>query len=259
MARSRSDRPRGDGTLSPEQAQALAALAAKAARRRGRSAPVITACLPRVELLSLAGTVRPVMELRLRDLADLQGWLSDHVPHPLRDVPPAWADPHPETRRERLQAAWQQAREWPPKLGTPQAGEILATPAGLVAFVLVCLQRCDATVTATEAASIAAGMSGAEWAALRRVAWGRQPWEELREELDPDAQAEDSGPPPDWAEGFHDLANRTGWTFGVIGELTVTQYRVVRSGTAPAYRGMVRKAGETLEQLAARERETFSG
>jgi hypothetical protein len=257
VVRSRSD-VLGDGVLSPEQARALADLAAAARLRRGRSAPSLSLCLPRVEIVALAGVARPVMELRLCDLADLQGWLADQVPHPLAGVPPAWADPDPATRPDRLKAAWRRAREWPPKLGTPQAGEVLGTPAGLVAFVLVCLRRCDPSVTATDAAEVAAKMGPAEWATLRRIAWGRQPWEELREELDPSA-AEDPGPPPDWAEGFQDLAATTGWTFEQIGELTVTQYRIARSGTAPAYRGLVRGAGETLEQLAARERETFGG
>jgi hypothetical protein len=245
------------GELPPERLEALALLSRHAARRRGRSAPPLTLCLPCVQFLTLAGTVRPVQELRLRDLADIQGWLADQVPHPLAGLPPAWADPDPDTRRARLWAAWRAARDWPPRLGTAAAADVLATPEGLVLFTLVCLRRCDDQVDATSAASIAAGMAPEEWASLRRVAWGRQPWEELRDELDPDATADSDGPPPDWCEAFHEVAERTGWTFEQIGELTVSQYRVIRSGTAPVYRGLTRRAGESLEQLAARERETF--
>lgn len=237
----------------------LRALAALASRRKSRDAVPLDWLLPRVRFVPLGGMSRPVAELRLRDLADLQGWLADQAPHPLRDVPPERLDPEPETRRARLQAAWKAARDWPPRLGSEDAAALLESPAGRVAFVAVCLRRCDPSVTAEDAATVAAAMDAAEWANLRRVAWGLQPWRELQGELDPTSlDAPDAGP-PDWTEAFHEIAGRTGWTFDEIGALTLGQYRAIRSGSGPVYRGLTRRHGETPEQLAARERETFGG
>jgi hypothetical protein len=134
-----------------------------------------------------------------------------------------------------MEAAFGPSRRWPPKLGTPEGNRLLLTDAGAVAFVLICLRRCDPSVTPAEALAIARDMTPEEGLALRRIAYGIPPWREVAAELG--LLEEHAGPAMDWAEAFADLAERYGWMPGEVGELTLGQWRAYRTGKSDVYRG----------------------
>lgn len=64
-------------------------------------------------------------EITLDGMARLQSWIREHVPHPVEQIKP-WLDGLPsEERRELLETAMDQARDWPPLLGTAEGAMAL--------------------------------------------------------------------------------------------------------------------------------------
>jgi hypothetical protein len=219
-------------------------------RRKQRTAAPITAILPRVKVVSLGGKLRPIAELRLIDLAELQAWIEEQVPSPLAGLP----EPGDPERDAALRRTWIPAREWPPKLGTDEASGIINQPEGLIAFVLVALRRGDPSVTPQDAAECAVKMAPEEWMTLRRIAWGVSPWREVRGEL---VSEDEIGPPIDWVEAFAQMAEVYGFTPETVGNLTLSQWRGYRAGKADVYRGLDRQPGESVKELRERERRLF--
>jgi hypothetical protein len=180
----------------------------------------------------LGGKMRAVAQLRIGDLAILQGWLEDQVPSPMDSLPPH-DDPG---RPAALQSAFRACREWPPKLGTEEGAALLATDAGTVAFVLVCLRRGDPGITLEDAIACARTMTPKEGKALHRIAYGVAPWREAAAEL---FEAEPPGPPIDWADAFDKLAERFGWGPDQVAALTISQWRTYRTGKSDTYRAKI--------------------
>lgn len=214
---------------------------------------------PRPVLVTLAGEPFAASELTLGDLALLQSWLRQAAPHPLRDLPPPWADPEPGTRRARLVDAWHAAKAWPPAVGDGDDAAYLGSPEGRAVFLVLVLGKHDESFTAERAAGLVGRMSAADWAALRRVAWGVPPWRELAGELD-DVWAEHQArrsEPADWGELVVE-AVRDGHDFATLAGWTLTQFRLFRSGgKADEYRA-VQSPGESREAFEARLAETFA-
>jgi hypothetical protein len=232
----------------------LAAQAAAVARRRERASVPLSAVLPAPRRLVLGGRACLVGELRLVDLAALEAWAAEQMEHPLAGLPPAAYDPEPATRRGRLLAIWPAARAWPPRFGAGACRDLLASPAGMVATVLVALRRFDASVDEAAAGQIAGSMTPAEWGAFYREAYGSPAWREVLAELDPD---DDAGDPVDWCEAVDEVSRERGWSYDQVGALTIGQWRCVRShGSAPVYR-MRPRPGETPAEVMARERAIF--
>lgn len=239
--------------LTPERlAEMRAGQAAAIARRHRRAAPPLTRVLPAPVVIRLGGRLVAVGELRLIDLAELQQWLTDQVPHPLDALPPAGLDPDPESRRSRVLAAWEAAKDYPPRFGSASARPLLASAAGLVRVLGLCLRRGDPAATEADALDLATAMDALDWARLHRVAYGGESWQELLRELDP--PADDPAPPPNWVEAILDVVEHRHWTFEQVGHLTLSQWRALRGGAnAFAYRCEPRP-GETLAEARERER-----
>jgi hypothetical protein len=203
-----------------------------AALRRGRDAafarardhsPPITRVCPVSRAIPLGGGHRTASELRIADLAQLQAWLEEQVPHPLASIPPAWADSEPESRLERLAAAWEAAASWPVRYGTERAAELLGTIPGRAFFLWLCLRRDDPTFGVVDALALLHEITHAEWAGLLRVAYGRTPRQEIADELAPD---ETPGRMSNWCVSFHRaVMSDAGITYANIGELTISQWR----------------------------------
>jgi len=66
---------------------------------------------------TIGGMTFRFSELPLAALARLQSWLRDNVPHPIEAIAPHLGGLTEEERREMLEAARIEAREWPPKIG----------------------------------------------------------------------------------------------------------------------------------------------
>lgn len=215
---------------------------------------------PRPVLVTLAGEPFRASELTLGDLATLQSWLRQAAGHPMEAIPPARSDPEPGTRRARLLAAWRAQKAWPPLLGSDDDAALLDSPEGRAVFLVLCLGRHDPAFDAERASALAARLAEAEWAALRRVAYGLPPWRELAAELDP-AWAEDQAAAagdPDWAAVVCAAVASAGLDYAAIERWTPTQLRLFASGgVLGEYRAAMRP-GESKEAFEARMVATFS-
>lgn len=131
--------------------------------------------LPVARVVVLGGAPRAAIELQLRDIAEFQAWLEEAVPHPLADMPPAWCDPEPGTRRSRVLAAWEAAKTWPVRFGSPEGNLLMASDGGRALFLAVCLRKLDARFTAVDAVELLPRVTPQEWSGLSRVAYGVLP------------------------------------------------------------------------------------
>jgi hypothetical protein len=148
--------------------------------------PPITRVLPVPRAIPLGGSLRVASELTMGDLARLQAWLEGQTPHPMEGLPPAWADPSPETRPGRLAAAWEAAKSWPVRYGTEAGSILLGSPEGRAYFLSLALRPADPGFGVADALELLARITPTEWAGLRRVAYGITPREELADEIAPD-------------------------------------------------------------------------
>lgn len=240
--------------LTPEQtAELLAGQAAAIARRRVRSAPPLTRVLAAPCVVPLGGVPTRLGELTLSDLAALQQWVADRSPHPLDGLPPAGLDDEPETRRERLKAAWEAARTWPPRFASPEARALTTSPTGLLELLRLCLRRADPGATEADALEVAGRMVAADWATVHRVAFGVDPWREILLEVEPEPES----PPVNWVEAILEVVERTGWTLPQVGELTVSQWRAIRGGVEAFAYKFTPRPGESLRETRDREARMF--
>lgn len=225
--RERAQRPR----ITAEQIEELRRRRVEGLERAAKESAPITSVLPRKQAVRLGGKPYKVGQLRIGDVALLQGIIELETPNPM-DSLPLEGDP---ARPAAMEAAWEAIRQWPPKLGTEEGEAWLLSDVGIVAFVWVCLSRSRPKLTRDEAEAIAQGMTRQEYRILRRVAWGTPLWKEAATELGK-LDGEASGPPIDWAEAFRDLADWFGWTPDQVAKLTTSQWRAYRTGKADVYR-----------------------
>jgi hypothetical protein len=185
--------------------------------------PQITRALPVARAIPLGGSPRVASELQLKDLAELQAWLEEREPHPMDGMPPAWADPEPETRPGRLAAAWERAATWPARLGTDRAAGLLEVPEGRCFFLLLVLRKADPGFGLAEAAGLLPRITPAEWSGLARVAWAINPREEIAGELAPDRSPAGGS---NWCLSLHRATQAGGgMTYRELGGLYLSQWR----------------------------------
>lgn len=188
--------------------------------RAGQYIPVITRILPVARVVSMGGRDCVVEELRLKDLAELQGYVECQVPHPLAGMPSAWADPEPDTRKARLAAALRAADLWPPGIGSDAGATILSAPAGRAFFLTLVVAKSDPTFRLADAITLLPSITPAEWSAFTRVAYGITPREEIVAELAPMLK----GKPTDWCKSLDQLMEHRGLTYEQMAELTISQF-----------------------------------
>jgi hypothetical protein len=189
--------------------------------------PPITRALPVARAIPLGGSPHVATELQLKDLAELQGWLEEREPHPLDGMPPAWADPEPETRLERLAAAWERSATWPARLGTDRAAGLLEGPEGRCFFLILVLRKAEPGFGLAGALDLLPRVTPAEWAGLRRVAWAISPREEIASELAPDRSPSGGS---NWCVSLHRATQAGGgMTYRELGGLYLSQWRLLCS------------------------------
>jgi hypothetical protein len=210
--------------------------------------PPITRVIPVARAIKLGGESHVVDELRLGDLAEIQAWIESAEPHPLDGMPPASADPEPESRLARLAEAWEKARAWPPRLGTTRAGQLLNSNEGRTFFLVFCLSRRNPSFGLAQALELLPKITPAEWASLRRVAYGITPREEIAAELDDE---DDGDGPPDWCRSVHNALQAEGCPdYRGIGQIYLSQWRNICSqGKAIEKRS---EFGEKVKRVATK-------
>lgn len=198
--------------------------------------PPLTRAIPVPRAMKFGGLAIVAHELRLVDLAELQAFVEDSAGHPLAEMP---------KDLEGFRAAWHSAPSWPPRIGTPEGSAILASPPGRQLFVGLVARR-----TVDDHLAGAVGLAGpAEWAAFNRVAWGLSPREEIAGIIAPDATP---GGGSDWCEDVAAICERYHMTPAQVGELTVSQYRMLASGgkCGERSRSFADKARKVIRLLA---------
>lgn len=220
----------------------------------------ITRVVPTPEPVMVAGAVRLVWPLRLRDVATLQAWLRIAAPSPLAlalaDI--ASGGLEGKARHRRLREAYDLAEAWPPRYGSPEADRRFATHEGICFFLSVVAER--SRWTPDELAEVLAKITRDEYAALARSAFGPDPLDELgrlmglydEPEADEDAPRDDLN----WAEAFAEAAEATGWTFDQVADLTVPQWVAFRSGGKPARAAEI-PPGMTVADYSRRQHRRF--
>jgi hypothetical protein len=152
----------------------------------------ITKSLPRPRKVILGGQAYRVGELTLNDMADLQGWIKDNVPHPLTAIRPYLEGLPPEDRRLLLAEAYKDAKDYPPRFGTPQGNELLfRSRDGFVFFMWTALKRHN-RITQAEVEELYPRLTADEIDELFRGAHGSEPEDEIEAMVTgPKAIAED--------------------------------------------------------------------
>jgi hypothetical protein len=163
--------------------------------------PPITRVLPVPRAIPLGGQLHVATELRMVDLARLQRWLEEQVPHPLASIPPGWADPEPETRLARLAVAWEAAASWPVRYGTTAGAILLGSDGGRAYFLSLVLRPANPDLGPVECLDLLPSITPIEWAGLRRVAYGLTPREEIADELAPEPGG--GGRTANWCLSLH--------------------------------------------------------
>lgn len=167
-------------------------------------------------------------ELRLSDLAALQGWIEAQVGDPMEGHPPGWADPDPATRPDRLLALWASSSGWYPTPATPRGAALLTSPSGRRFFLGLVLGRHHPDLTDADLDAILAQTTPAQWGALVRVAYGVSPKMEILAELAPD----DEGGPTNWPKNIVAIMREYCLTFVEVADLTLSQWRLLCSDGA---------------------------
>lgn len=187
----------------------------------------ITKLIPRARPVSLAGTVYPIWEFRLQDLATLQGWLDDEWVDPLDGVEEALTQGKlsPEEREDLFFEAHEAVEQGPPVDGSLAATLKFSTRQGLCAFLITALARsrpAGRVFAYSEITHILDHMTTPEYLKLRRVCFGASSFRTLTQKLmGYDAPGENSGT---WAESIDEVARSHGWTYEYIYSLTITEF-----------------------------------
>ncbi len=213
--------------------------------------------------VAIGGTTVLASELRLRDLAALESVVAELCPDPLADLDPAAAD-YP----ERLKALYDGT--WPPPIGSAEADAVLlGSDGGRAAFVLtVC--RLQADMNAERALELARADDPPGWSELTRIAFAlprRDLWAEVVRLIDahlgiePFAAApelpEASDEPITWPEAVAETCEAYGLTIDQVGDLTLGQWRALRSGGKAPVRSEPVPADPELAESVAKARWAF--
>jgi hypothetical protein len=190
----------------------------------------IGAVIPTPIPVAVAGSVRLVAPLRLRDVAEMQTWLSCRIPCPLAAALADLEGLEGKYRNRRLSAAYEALEAWPPRYGSPEAEAEFSKLDGLAFFLAIVGRRSG--WTAEDLADVLAGIRPAEYAALCLAAFGSDPLDEcgrLMGIYQPEAEDGRRSEDLNWAEAFADVADATGWTFDQIADLTLSQWTAYRT------------------------------
>jgi hypothetical protein len=142
--------------------------------------------------------------------------------------------PAPEALTLACREAMRAARDWPPRLGSEAARELLVTVGGSAAFLMACAA---VPLPADDAVALALDMTAADWSAVGRVAWGVRPAEAIRRAVEGAAAAGGDGEPAepaDWCAVVETLSRKRGMAYEAVLDLPLVQVaHMLREGRPP--------------------------
>jgi len=180
-------------------------------------------------LLGQPETVYLVSPLRPVDLADLESLAFATWQNPVETLPAT--DENTPEHRHALRKALDAAEAGPPAWSDTNNPE-LSTASAMA--LLRAVMRNHPGMTEEALQILAMQLTATQWQRIYRVAWGVDPARELIQRIDrligfpPD--------PPDgvpWAQAIASLAESTGWTLEVIGQLSLASINLLRNGGKP--------------------------
>jgi hypothetical protein len=187
---------------------------------------------PAPEGLTLAGREVVVRPLRLRDLLELERSLATLAPSSWELLATDDGSPPP---RRKCREALKAARDWPPRMGSGTARDLLLTVGGSAAFLMACAA---APLSADDAIALALDMTAADWSAVGRVAWGVRPAEAIRRMVEGTEDADEDGEPAepaDWCAVIDRIARERHLGYEAILDLPLVQVgHMLRAGEPPA-------------------------
>lgn len=205
----------------------------------------ITALIPVPRPIVLAGRVHRTRELRLWDLACLQGWLDRSVPDPMdavRAIPPDLDEP---ARRKALARAYKAADAGGPMLFEPSGTIALASPEGLAVFVWVALRRWNKPFGMAEATQLALALSWDDYLRLHAVAFPVDPLAAIGRLIWGPDRSPPRGRQLTWVEAIVTLAKDWGVPLSHVYRLTFTEFVAMRRGGEQPLRGRPLRDGES--------------
>lgn len=222
----------------------------------------LTRVVPTPEAVRAGGSVRLVHPLRLRDVARIEAFVRSRVPCPL-DVALdeiAAKGLRGRARQRRLAEAYEACEAWPPRFGDPAADAVLDTADGIVFLLALIADRSGWTRGDLE--DLLGSIEPGDLARIRAAAFQADPIDRLTDLMglrDPDPEP-DAAPsePANWGESFARAAELTGWTFDQIADLTLPQWRALRTG-GKVDRSATIPPGMSAAEAGERQRRKFWG
>lgn len=204
-----------------------------------------------------------VSQITLRDLATLQTLVEVQHPHPI-DVAIAEAGEDWNEVRRILGRDPDAVIEYPPCYGDKRAAEHTETLGGLAVLLHRAMERAGETLgkeslDLDDVLDLCKVITIPQWMRIQRIIWGTPAWAEGQGLLAPKTNDPDEPEAVDWAEEVKQLCETFSYTPDQVGELYMSQWRILRAGgKADAYRPVV-PYGMSFEEIGEYNRRLWRG
>lgn len=218
----------------------------------------ITAIIPVVRRIELAGRLYRVGEFRLIDLAELQFCLEESQADPVEDVFSRLGELEGPERHKAIADAHEAAVE-PPTIWDDRGSAWLDTVEGLATLLLIALQR-HQSIEAEDCVRIANEITPYQLDRLRRIVFGVRSLKVL-ERLLGLSEPSRRGKPIRWPQLVAEVADAYHTAdLPVIYSRTLTEFAALRSGgKVDDEEGRELAPGEDLAKAVAEQRRRFYG
>lgn len=184
----------------------------------------LTRIVPAVRTLRIAGSPRPVAELRIRDLADIQSWLDARSPLP--------SVPRDAGLRERFQAAKAlvDACEQTPLLDAKEGRDALDTREGIAVVLYLAVSRHDKSYSPQNAAEDALAIDDDEYAELWRILLNADPLRPAFAVFNEGMESPGNADSIDWPKSIAEFCAEFHCLPAAVYGLTVSEFMALRAG-----------------------------
>jgi hypothetical protein len=207
----------------------------------------ISAILPSPRPVTLGEATYRVGELRLCDIAKLQGWLDSRWPNPMDALRDKLPDMEEAERRDALRQAHDEATKGPPCWGDERSHEEFRCVDGLLTILRVALLRSHPGLSDGDIEAIACVMTRDQYRALMATLEWDDPVDEI--EWNMGIRQRPGGNPVTWERVVFETCEAFGWTVEEVSLLTIRQIISLRRGGRPMERGIVVRPGMDAESV----------
>ncbi len=225
---------------------------------------ILTQVLPQPVPIRLAGVDYLARQLRLKDIAAIQEWIALASPCPAAQYRPIWEALDGEDRQKVAARAYLAAEHWPPEVATPDGDAVLlyqfedGRRHGVELLLRIVLDA-NPGIDNELIASLATSITLSEFSELTSIAYGVDILDELAALID--LPPDERGPreATNWGKIAWDIIEATGYTFDQIGDLYLSQMKILRSGGEHARGHIPMRPGMDIASESKRRRRLFYG